>query len=101
MLKNNRNVLEFMHTQAECMKDFWAERSARRALAKLLIDESMLSNRRVAKAFFARCCRFAGEAEILEAVYKLGNPENHLKYEAFLKKYGRKIKFLYHACFSE
>lgn len=101
MLKNNRNVLEFMHTQVERMKDFWAERSARRALAKLLIDEGMLPNRRAAGAFFVRCSRLTGEADILEAVYKLGNPENHRKYEAFLKKYSRKIKFLYHACFSE
>lgn len=101
MKRHDRNVLKFMHTQAERRKDFWAEQNARRALAKLLINESMLQNRRTAKVFFVRCCRLAEEAEILEAVYKLGNPENHRKYETFLKKYGRKIKFLYHACFSE
>lgn len=101
MQRNYRNVLELMYMQVEHMTDFLAERSARRALAKILVGTAAVPNRRVAAVFFARCSWLTGEADILEAVYKLGNPENNRKYKTLKKKHGRKIELLYHACFSE
>lgn len=96
-----RDVLKSMHMKYEHILDSLAEQSARRTLAKCLVRAGAVSDRKTAFAFLARCSRLTGEADILEAVYKLGNPENHRKYELFLKKHGRKTGLLYHACFSE
>lgn len=94
-------MLKLMHMKFEQILDFRAEQSARRALTKLLIQEGAIPDRRSAAAFFARCSRITGEADILEAVYKLGNSNNHRKYKRFLTKHRRRIEILYHACFSE